>query len=416
MKQYQKTRRARLFTLAALLVVLMSNVYMGRAQEPLKLKWTKTGMAFEKICKPGKLIITSNLDMTNFLIDLTNGEIIYQTNPKTELGLSTNYFGDKFYIYDEIEMRSKEFDVKTKEFLGYPTCVPQSPDNAIAYFNKNDNTLHFYVCGNSSKNDSNKIPNTPETKIFNHWSGEFSHDGKYFALTLWTNTYPQVPYFYLYDRQSKEFLIQQKTYFKYCLFNNSNKIAYTENMKMDGDDTIYSYIRIFDPDQRKVVQDFKTGKESILYLVLRSDDKYIIFQSDDGTNLKMFLNLEINKIANYKAVIPKIIYADETMLYCIGGDLDGYSFDWTVGVNDISNNEDSIIYPNPTNNFIIVNVQNEYFNGNWNIADTTGKILNRGIILPHSTLQIDMTMMLTGNYFLTLSKDNLLKSYKIVKR
>jgi hypothetical protein len=406
-----------LFFIATALLLFLFYSSPGSAGEPLTPKWTREGLSYEGICKPGKLLIAGN-GPAGVLVDLTNGEIIYQTNPEKETGLSVNYYGDKFYIYDEVEQRSKEFDVKTKEFIGYPGCVPRSPDNAIGYFNMNTNILKFYVCGNSSKNDSIKIPNTPDTKIFNNWSSDYSPDGRYFALTVLTNTTPQVPYFYLYDRTKREFLFEGKKDFKYCLFNKSNKIAYAENMKLAGDDTIYSYIRIYDPDQRKVVQDIKISKQKLNYFINRMDDNYIIYALDNDYNTKGIYDYYQNKIINndLKIIGSPLRYADSTLIVTAGsGYFCGNIYDWIVGVEDKTPNEDLVLYPNPTNNRISVNISEKYYSGTWQILDMTSKIMMKGIILPQNLLQINLSKLQPQTYFLTIKKDNIAKTYKIVK-
>jgi hypothetical protein len=409
-------RKYVLFCFTALLLYLTS-VSPGTAGEPLTPKWTREGLAFGSICKPGKLLIATN-GLTQYLIDLTNGEIIYQTNPEKETGLSVNYYGDKFYLFDEVEQRSKEFDVKTKAFIGYPGCVPRSPDNAIGYFNMNTNILKFYVCGNSSKNDSIKIPNTPDSKIFNNWSSDYSPDGRYFALTVLTNTTPQVPYFYLYDRITREFLFEGKKDFKYCLFNKSNKMAYAENMKLAGDDAVYSYIRIYDSDQRKVVQDIKIAKDQINNIIIRMDDSYFLYELSDGHNTKGVYDYINDKILD-NDLKPKgspFRYADSTIIIAAGtGYFCGNIYDWAVGVNDQTPNEDLVLYPNPTNNRISVNISEKYYSGTWQILDMTGKIMMKGIILPQNQLQINLSKLQPQTYFLTIKKDNIAKTYKIVK-
>ena len=408
-----------LFFIATALLLFLTTVSPGSAGEPLTPKWTREGLGYISICKPGKLLIANN-GPVGVLIDITNGEIIYQTKQGIESNLSLNYFGDKFYVIDEKEQKAKEYDVKTKAFLGYPTCVPQSPDNAISYFNMNNNTLKFYVCGNSSKNDSIRIPNTPfDEKLFNNWGCEYNNDGRYYALTLWKSGPPQVPYFYLYDRINKDFIIKQKENFKYSLFNKSNKIAFVENMKLAGDDTNYYYIRIYDLDQRIVIQDIKISKIRINMLLNRMDDNFVIYGLDNGKNTEGIYDYSLNKIIenDLKPIGYFNVYADSTLIVtAASGFFCGNIYDWTVSVKDNLPNEVTVIYPNPTTNQISITITEQYFSGTWQISEFTGKTVKQGIILPQPTLQIDVSKLLPQTYFLTIYKDNIAKTFKFVKQ
>lgn len=92
--------------------------------ELLPLLWRKDGLTYERVCKQGKLVImSSSSSLSNIpyahLIDLADGSTIYTTDPNTENDMFTNYNGDKFYVYNYIENKWKEYDVKTKKFIRY---------------------------------------------------------------------------------------------------------------------------------------------------------------------------------------------------------------------------------------------------------------------------------------------------------
>jgi hypothetical protein len=400
--------------IAAAVVLLICDVSPGWAAETLTPKWTRGGLGYGGICKPGKLIIANN-GPAGVLIDLTNGEIIYQTDPDTESGLSTNYYGDKYFFYKKGVMDAQSYDVKSKKFLG-TTCASESSDQSTAVFIANNSTFIIGNCVQGMITDSVKIPNTPATgQVFSNWKWEYTLDSRYFALTLGKGI---TPYFYLYDRTTKEFLFEGKKGFVYCLFNKSNKIAFAENMKLTGDDTIYSYIRIYDPDKRKIIQDIKIAKKVINNLIIRMDDSYILYELNDDNNIKGVFDYINNKILNnnLKPIGSPFRYADSTIIIAAGtGFFCGNIYNWATGINDITPKEDTILYPNPTNNQITVNISEVYYHGTWNITDLTGKVMIKGIILPQNQLQIDVSNLPMQTYYLTLRKDNLLKTYQIVK-
>ena len=409
-------KRYILFLIAAAWL-LVCDVSPGSASEPLKPKWTREGLGYVGICKPGKLIIANN-GPAEMLIDMTNGETIYQLKQDSEKGLRTNYLGDKFYFYIMSDLSSAQcYDVKTGKFLGKVVSTPESSDNSEAVFFANNSTFIIWNGVTNKTTDSVKIPNTPETgQVFTNWKWEYTNDSRYFALTLGQNS---ATYFYLYDRTTKEFLFQGKKDFVYCLFNKSNKMAYVENMKLAGDETIYSYIRIYNPDLRKVVQDIKIAKLNINNLIIRMDDSYILYELNDDYNTKGVFNFINNQILNnnLKPIGSPFRYADSTIIIAAGtGFFCGNIYDWTTAVKEITPKEDTVIYPNPADNKITVNIPEQYYSGIWNISDLTGKSVMKGIILPQNQLLIDISRLLPQTYYLTIRKDNNSKTFSIVKR
>jgi hypothetical protein len=414
-------KRCILFIVAAV-VLLLCDASPGWAGEKLTPKWTRNGLTFERICKHGKLIVGG--PTTQCLIDLTNGEIIYQTNlDSNEFGVYTNYIGTKFYVpvNNKGIYYLKEYDTKTKQFIRTikNPYLPMSPTDEAAAYYSNSKSLKFYNAFTKELLDSIYYPISYE---ISRQDREFTIDNKYFLINI-ADKNSDYSYFYLYDRTKKEFLFQNKQGFVYCLFNKSNKIAYAENMKLAGDDTIYSYIRIYDPDQRKVVQDIKIDKYQITYLNIKMEDDIILYETNDTTynfehdtynsNFSHLYNLTSNKISSYSLELNPVIYLDDNFIVSKG--FYGYNFDWTTGINDITSKEDTILYPNPADNAITVKIPELYFSGSWQITDLTGKIIKKGIILPQNQLQIDISSLLPHTYYLTLRKDNLLKTYQIVK-
>jgi hypothetical protein len=406
-----------LFFIATALLLFLIDISPGWSSEPLTPKWTREGLGYIGICKPGKLIIANN-GPVEMLIDLTNGETIYQLKQDTEKGLRTNYLGDKFYFYIMSDLSSAQcYDVKTRKFLGKVVSTPESSDNSEAVFLANNSTFIIWNGVTNTTTDSVKIPNTPETgQVFTNWKWEYTPDSRYFALTLGQGI---TPYFYFWDRTTKEFLFQWNKDFTYCLFNKSNKMVYAENMKLAGDDTIYSYIRIYDPDQRKVVQDIKISKAKINNLIIRMDDNFILYELNDDYNTKGVFNFINNQILNnnLKPIGSPFRYADSTIIIAAGtGFFCGNIYDWTTGIKDNTTNEDTVIYPNPTTNQVSINISEQFYSGTWQISDFTGKIMIKGIILPQNQLQINLSQLQPQTYFLTLMKDNIAKTFKIVKQ
>src|SRR5690606_23155392 len=197
-------------------------------------------------------------------------------------------------------------------------------------------------------------------------------------------------------------------------FNTSNLMAYAEEVQLEGDDKKYSYIRIYDPDQRQVIKDIKIG-EDINYvsrIIIRNDDNYFLYMTNPSNDVR-FYDYSNNKNIEYS--IPNIdapIFSDESLIATIT--FKGYSFDWTVGVED--NPEiNPILYPNPTTNFIMLNVDAKFFGGNWQLTNLNGAVVLHGLILPNPDLQINLSHLPSQIYYLQLQKDNFTVTYQVVK-
>lgn len=405
-----------LFLFTNLFLVLISSS-SSSAGETLKPKWTKEGIGYVGICKPGKLIMANN-GPAGVLLDLTNGEILWQTKPDSnEFFVYTNYSGSKFYVpvNNKGIFDLKEYDTKTKQYLRTipNSYLPNSPLDEFGYYNPDTKSFVFYKAFTKELIDS--IYYLPSFDIVNQ-KEEFTIDNKYFAISLIEGL---TPHFFLYDRSKREFIIQNKLDFNYCLFNKSNKLAYAEKMKLSGDDTIYSYIRIYDLDQRKVIQDIKIAKANINNLIIRMDDSYILYELNDDYNTKGVFNLISNQILNnnLKPIGSPFRYADSTIIIAAGtGFFCGNIYDWITGIKDNSTNEDTVIYPNPADNTITVTIPEQYYSGNWNISDLTGKTIKKGVILLQNRLQIDISQLLPQTYYLTIRKENNSKTFSIVKK
>ncbi len=382
----------------------------------MKLKWDKAGLSFERICKPGKLVVGGDR-----LIDLTNGEEIYRMNPDSnDNGIYPNYYGDKFYIFDYVWGRKdnymREYDTKTRQFIRkYMNANhTMSPEDDFGVYNFDAKSFIFKKALTGELLDSVYYPSAK----FNNEKSEFSYEGRYFAITLYTATNPQVPYFYLYDRTSKEFIFEGKKDFVYCLFNNSSKIAYAENLKLDGDDATYSYIRIYDLDQRKVIQDIKIAKEGVLYLSLRSDDKMIVYGLKLAESGVRFYNIEENRSIDYIAKASTIQYSDEKMLYSVLS-MRGYEFDWTVDVEDnqINEIEEITVFPNQTSGLVNIPI-NCHSSVTYKIFDINGILIKSNLVNSPSVsnlLTIDCSDLLKGVYTIQIICDKNIYQYQLVK-
>jgi hypothetical protein len=362
------------------------------------------------------------------LVDLTNGNIITTVVPPYNVIL-LDYSGKRYFIDNWFEKTFKVYDRYTNEFIQnlpyenypYPNELQTAPDDSTMFgFDTKTHTLQFWNIYTNELKESFKIPNTPDVSTYNILSGQsYSYDGRYFAFYMMPNVNPEFKYFLLYDRLAKEIIMQKtlpiNTGFLFKFMNTSNLCAYGETLKLEGDYKPYSYIRIYAPDQRKVIRDIKIANEEnyIFYLLFSQNDKFIIYLTNPSNDTRFYdyANNKKNDFLITNAVGP--IYLDDSLY--ISGSMKGYKFDWTVvGVKEPQNSE-IVIYPNPTNNAINLNIEPKYFNGNWEISNLTGQILLKGEISNNENFQLDISNLPPATYFLRISNGEEIKVEKVVK-
>jgi hypothetical protein len=430
-------KRCILFIVAAV-VLLICDASPGWADgELLPLIWKKDGLTYERLCKQGKLVIMSRSSSNSnipyvILIDLKDSSTIYVTDPKTEDDMFTNYYGDKFYVFNYIEKKWKEYDVKTKKFIRYTFGPNHSTNNSAYYlssdtvyteFNSHNHSILFKNLNTGILLDSFKIPNTPNQTYYSASPKEwvFSNNGRYMTLALKTYDKPYTQTFYLYDRVKRELIFQKNVdpyygYYRYTFLNQSNQMAYAEEIKLPGDDTVYSYIRIFDPDQRKVVKDFKISKIKNDGFRISQDDKYFIYQA--GSNYKKIYDIDRDQIIDWSYGVygGGLILIDSSMLYSYGEGLFAQKMDWPVGIkNNTDEQIEKTIFPNPTTGYISINVNQKLLNGNWILNNLTGEQVKQGLIGNVDTLKLNLFDLPANTYFLTLINGKEKVTYKFIK-
>jgi len=107
--------------------------------------------------------------------------------------------------------------------------------------------------------------------------------------------------------------------------------------------------------------------------------------------------------------ISSISEADSTISFY-------YSPDGTDFVNDLTNqNEEIIVYPNPSKDFI--NVYNKNFEfDNYSIIDLNGRIVYKEKVKSSKTTNIDISDLQNGLYFLNIHKGSYQKTVKFSKQ
>ncbi|MBS4001651.1 MAG: T9SS type A sorting domain-containing protein [Desulfobulbaceae bacterium] len=408
--------------------------------EPISLQeiWRREDidLKYSTVCKQGRVVRMAKQNTfpkppTFYLVDLRTGEDVYVTEPNTEIWLFANYLGDKFYVYNYIDTILREYDKETKELLRELSNIPISeigsrfisPKNEFAQFDRGSHMFLFRDLFTGIVKDSFQIagsPQDPQSLI--SWGMDYTIDSRYFNFTShWLLDKNSPNTFHIYDRQTREIIFKRVTpgssNFRYQYFNTSNKIAFAEEVQLPGDDKVYSYLRVFDPDTRTIVKDIKISEYPNLTFVINADDTKLIFRVSDPNqnNVNQLYNLKDEKFESLKFKVSAFL-ADTNALYSWTGlALIAYKFDWTVGVEDIIPQEENIIYPNPTNGTVSLNIRPEFIMGEWIISDMQGRILKKGLIGHSNILEINISDLVSGTYYVTVIGKDKKYSHKILK-
>ncbi|MBE2188834.1 MAG: T9SS type A sorting domain-containing protein [Candidatus Kapabacteria bacterium] len=425
---------------AAMLLLDASPLWTQGEPQLLEEIWRRqdTKLTYFTVCKQGRMVVMSKSNTfpkptTWYLIDLKTGENVYVTNPESEFYIFANYLGDKFYVYNYIDSILREYDKDTKELIRELSNIPISeigatfisPENEFAQFDRDRHMFLFRDLNTGIAKDSFQIAGSsqdPQSLI--SWGMDYTIDSRYFNFTstwLLDNNSPNT--FHIYDRQTREIIFKRATsrgsHFRYQYFNTSNKIAFAEEVQLPGDDKVYSYIRIFDPDTRTIVKNIRISEYPYLYFVPNYDDTKIIYTVSDPQQhgVTLIYDLENDRFSDFKFIIDGgTLFADTNALYTFNGlFLAAYKFDWTVGVTDATPQEANIIYPNPTNGMVSINITPEFVMGRWNVSDMQGRILKKGLIGHSNILEINISDLVSGTYYVTVIGKDKKYSHKILK-
>ena len=431
----------------AALVLLMSNVYVGRAEEnPITLDtvwFLDYNQTYAGVCKPAKIARMADFGspVPNIpyilLYDLNDGSVIYKTNPTTDSHLLTNYSGDKFYVFNYVNKKSTEFDTKTvkpirelpNDDFGSDYFMDLiSPDNKYVMFHRFHHSIIIKDLQTGMVADSFKIPETPDNPYYSFSDKSFSVDGRYLAFCLKHNDKGSSRYFLIYDRNEKRIILNKQVFgdiaidYRYTFFNQSNKLAIAEEVQLPGDDTVYSYIRIYDPDLKeyinniKITKAYKKKNNSIVkveYFIISETDSKIIFQK--GDNYMRVYDLTNDRPSNLVLnLLRGPVLSDNNFIFEI---LAKQKIDWIlVGLDNWNFNNEEVLYPNPTNGIVTIKNTN-LFEKEIYLMDMNGKEIEiKNItILQDNTMEIDISKFQNGIYFLSITAKDFNITYKIIK-
>jgi hypothetical protein len=413
---------------------LIISLFMAASTADSFAQLTKTwdrssnNFALERLCTQGKLAVVSRSG--NSLIDLTDGNIITSiVNPNI---IILDNSGKRYFLSNHFEKTLKVYDRYTNEFIQdleynyiWDGSITAPDDSTTFDFDRNTHTLIFRNIYLNGITDSCKLPNTPDEWTFDvRVKPKFSFNGRYFACHVSAKlSRGDKQTFIVYDRQTKEIIFSRiipdgPVGLVYSFMHTTNQMVFGEVIKLEVDDKPYSYICIFDLDKREIVRNIKVGEEKngIANLAVKTDDNYLLYMPWNTNNTLSFYNFKQNLVSNF------VISPMNSVLLCydkfiVTNAMDCYTFDWNlVSVDDDhSPNSDTIIYPNPTTNTINLNIEPKYYNGKWEIINTSGKIMLNGSILPAPNFIINIEMLPAQTYYLKLQKDNFTITYNVIK-
>ena len=92
-----------------------------------------------------------------------------------------------------------------------------------------------------------------------------------------------------------------------------------------------------------------------------------------------------------------------------------YEISITTGLNETGINLNLSAFPNPTTNYLMLQIDNYDKALSYQLYDISGKLIESNTVVANSTT-IKMEQMQTGTYFLKVTQNNtLVKTFKIIK-
>ena len=202
---------------------------------------------------------------------------------------------------------------------------------------------------------------------------------------------------------------------------------FKSKISLAGENDILTYANVTDKDTACVIYDTKNkitlkkilgnGAE-ITHLNLSHDIKYLALMKA-GENLKILSFQDLQPIQEFVMSDYEFLteFSKDGKYFAIGNNMtiDLYEIG-TIGVDNV-NNIISTIYPNPSNGFVQIKSDCQNESCKCEIYGINGdKLIDIPIIFNNSGLiSIDLGIAKSGIYYVVLSKNNKIETYKIVK-
>jgi len=417
-----------IFTLATLVVVLMSNVQTGRAEDSDTL-WTKdlsgNGFVINTLFSPDDRTIFVTTTEKFFELDALTGNIIREIPGIRgmerfidDFKYFISYDYKKYSYPDMILIKDYEAIFKRNSFGGiggydidqignYMYCVIDS----LYYGNISYSNFYIFDLLNEKEiyrkeldENYDRIAISKDLKTmvtFSYYLGVVSDDNDDKALLkvwdLQTKSLQKV----IFEKKPTDMM---KNYLKFS--PDGNYFAYLES----------SYIYLYDTKTWELVDTFTIDGFALNSFTFSKDSKSI-FLTESGFETHLYQIIPKHLIKTFppqKGSQDIIISNNNQFLIALSG-YDVYllknSLTSVIGNNDFIN-----IYPNPVKN--ILSLQNTIgIIENATLCSVIGTVLNSTLdyIQSDNTLKFDFSNLKAGAYLLTLNSDNQVLTVKFIK-
>ena len=412
--------RNKLILSLAAVVLLMSNVYVGRAQ--LELAWENTNYHYQYFNRYKKVI-----QAEEGLVDMKTGNFIYKYDSvgyvltpdgsrlftykrinKSDTVLCTIYDFDTFQILDTFKYKSG-----SKGLVIHGVTM----NNDIVYYHDGKSAVIFWDIKTRQIVDTIHYKTPVFNVITSPSNEEFTKDGRYMSFQYHTisDQGTSGEYFVILD-----LLTSERVYAKYVnkgisyeFMNSNNIMIYPETIHNDALNKDEYFLQFFDLNERKISKSIKLETRATGVTCVLKNDKLVLLRNDEGRRL---FDLENNRMLDYiipEGSTPNLIFADDSLLYAKNA---AYRFDWTVGVDNQSNKiEEITVFPNPTGSFINLKLPDSINPKKWEIIDMRGNILLKNINCISNALKIDITQLQPETYILRIYTDKTVMNFKIIR-
>ena len=238
---------------------------------------------------------------------------------------------------------------------------------------------------------------------------EFSPDGTHIAFTMiHADDLPDGIRFINLSTDSIDFEYPTGDYYRFKYSNDGTKIAFTSANEGEC-------IKIMDINTKQIIATIPGIPEAVDQIRFSSDDKYLIY-----TYGKIIVwDIEKNEIfKTYPGGFSHIDVSQDNKY--IAGGIANYLFllnfigSSEVPIAKIIN--ETIVYPNPTNNIVTINTDCSSPQVNYKILNQSGQVLiTQTTPNINNNLQIDFSYYPAGAYFIQLFCNQRALTYKVIK-
>ncbi len=348
----------------------------------------------------------------NKLYEITEGKLIFEVD--TTKDIITDYTGKTFFVIDSINQTFTASDIESKDIIKELTYRDYLRNRAVSdsrmfELDVENQILRLWniyddiLIGENDLKMAENYPDFPLTAII-----KYTYDGRFINFGKFYNSYIKT----IFDCNNNEFIkdikINEPYNLPYKFYNHSNILVYHELMKTGNDSVECNYLRFYNLETRTYFKDVKIIsfkkiplQNEIGAYIISTDDKYILFEIPadffyDGAH-GLYI-IDDDKFQEKKITLENMpVYFSSSFIVVIGNS--GYRVKTPTSISYSTEKIESLIYPNPSVNYITLSESDTKLYKGYEIYDISGRLLQKSIL---GSYRIDISTLERGSYYLRL--------------